>query len=231
MTTKTTEAGRTATRQPKSPGSALTGGGSGLTLDVFRAGPKRLGVFASGATACGTVHHLMGGLNDYTVVSGLGERLKCVQGTCFEMKLEMELDEPLSDEDFLLLQKRLLARLQGFVLPEELPRDLYAWVEVEAPRDAKELLPSFAAVCANNRVSLSSFRFDRLQWGEAAVHTKLTARLELPVGLDELFLERELRQHLPADVHMSPLDVSKDSPRYKETSAPGKAPRRNTLRN
>jgi hypothetical protein len=202
----------TASKQPRPfPNLAASALVNGITLHVFRTGVRRTGVFAGGRDAYGFLHHLMGGLHDFTVTACFGERLRLDQGTCFEL----DLGRDLSEDEFLLLRDRLLAQLQGFTLPTKLPTDLYAWLTINVPRDDKDLLPAAAALLAENKVNLSSFRFDRLEFRPEEFCVALQARMELPLGLDHVFLEEQFRQLLPADAFMPPLELSQDSPRLR----------------
>jgi hypothetical protein len=220
----------TATKQSPEvfPNLPLTDCGNGLTLQMFRTGPNRMGVFLGGRDGYGLLHLMTSALKGLKVRACFGERLHDDQGTFFEIELDERL---LTEEELFRLRDKLLACLQNFTRPEELPRDLYAWLKLAVYRDDEDLLPSVATLLADNKVSLSSLRFDRRQFSAETVRLDLSARAELPVGLDPLFLEKGLRLLLPSGNVMPLLEVSQDSPRFKPKQSLRKTQRLGAFRN
>jgi hypothetical protein len=182
-----------------------------LTVQVFRTAPKRMGAFAGGPDGPGILHHVVSGFPKCKVVACFGERLHFDQGTV----LEFELDRNLSDKQFFQLRDQFLARLKNFV-PQKMPEyDLYAWLRIDVPHDHRNMLLSFTKLLVDEQVNLSSFRFDRLPF-KKAVRLAMNGRLELRVGQDYMEFERKIRSLLPKGSFMPPLELSKDSPRFKQ---------------
>lgn len=133
------------------------------------------------------------------VVACHGERLQSLQGTCFEIALR----RALTAGGLLRLQKELADELAAFEPPAPFLPAERALLEVNRPRDDKELLFAAAKVLGDHQVNLAFFRFDRYRALRGpscgsrlpvlAQKAKLSARLELPQGLPLARLKQRLR--------------------------------------